>query len=88
MIGNKFRQLIVARQGQFRINQCGLVSLKGEIEVVYSPGKQKGVQNKNVTIVANTEPKQTILRIKAEVEEIPGAANATPAASSNITIGG
>ena len=61
---------------------------KGEIEVVYSPGKQKGVQNKNVTIVANTEPKQTILRIKAEVEEVPGAANATPAASSNITIGG
>lgn len=59
---------------------------KGEIEVVYSPGKQKGNQNKNVTIVANTEPKQTILRIKAEVEEIPGNAGA-PAATPNIQIG-
>jgi hypothetical protein len=43
---------------------------KGEIEVVYKPGKQKDLQNKNVTIVANTEPKQTILRIKANVEEV------------------
>lgn len=43
---------------------------KGEIEVVYKPGKQKDLQNKNVTIVANTEPQQTILRIKANVEEV------------------
>jgi len=43
---------------------------QGEIEVVYKPGKQKDLQNKNVTIVANTEPQQTILRIKANVEEI------------------
>lgn len=42
----------------------------GEIEVVYKPGKQKDLQNKNVTIIANTEPKQTILRIKANVEEV------------------
>ena len=40
----------------------------GEIEVVYSPGKQKGVQNKNVTITANTEPINTIINISANVE--------------------
>jgi hypothetical protein len=42
----------------------------GEIEVVYKPGKQKGVQNKTVTLVANTEPSSTILKIKADVQEI------------------
>lgn len=41
----------------------------GEIEVVYKPGKQKGVQNKTVTLVANTEPSNTILKIKADVQE-------------------
>ena len=41
----------------------------GEIEVEYSPGKQKGSQTKTVTITANTEPNQTILQIKANVEE-------------------
>lgn len=42
----------------------------GEIEVVYKPGKQKGSQQKTVTVTANTEPAQTMLYIKAEVEEI------------------
>lgn len=42
----------------------------GEINVVYKPGKQKGSQTKTVTITANTEPKQTKLFIKAEVEEV------------------
>lgn len=42
----------------------------GEIEVVYSPGKQKGQQQKTVTITANTEPKETRVQIKAEVEEV------------------
>lgn len=42
----------------------------GEIEVVYKPGKQKGNQQKTVTVTANTEPAQTILNIKAEVQEI------------------
>lgn len=42
----------------------------GEIEVVYSPGKQKGQQNKTVTIIANTEPRTTVLQIKANVEEV------------------
>ncbi len=42
----------------------------GEIEVVYKPGKQENAQNKTVTVVANTEPKETLLRIKANVEKI------------------
>lgn len=42
----------------------------GEIEVEYSPGKQKGSQSKTVTITANTTPAQTILQIKADVEEV------------------
>ncbi len=42
----------------------------GEIEVVYKPGKQKGSQNKTVTITANTEPKTTRLSISANVEEV------------------
>ncbi|RMG81259.1 MAG: DUF1573 domain-containing protein [Bacteroidetes bacterium] len=41
----------------------------GEIEVVYSPGKQKGLQNKTVTIFANTDPQTTLLKISANVEE-------------------
>jgi hypothetical protein len=42
----------------------------GEITVEYSPGKQVGSQSKTVTITANTEPKQTMLTISADVEEI------------------
>lgn len=40
---------------------------ESEIKVVYSPGEQKNQQTKTVTITANTEPKTTILRIKANV---------------------
>jgi len=43
---------------------------KGEIKVVYKPGKQKGNQTKTVTIVANTEPRETRLNITAQVEEV------------------
>lgn len=43
---------------------------QGEIKVMYKPGKQKGQQQKNVTITANTEPRQTVIYIEAEVEEI------------------
>ncbi len=46
---------------------------KGEIKVVYSPGQQKNLQTKTVTITANTEPATTVLRIKANVN--PGADN-------------
>jgi hypothetical protein len=40
----------------------------GEIEVVYSPGKQQGSQNKTITITANTNPISTTLNITANVE--------------------
>jgi hypothetical protein len=40
---------------------------ESEIHVVYKPGKQEGNQSKTVTITANTEPAQTMLRITAEV---------------------
>jgi hypothetical protein len=39
----------------------------GEIEVVYSPGKQQNQQAKTVTITANTTPETTVLKIKANV---------------------
>jgi hypothetical protein len=42
----------------------------GEIGVVYKPGKQKGQQNKNITITANTDPVQTIVKIKADVQVV------------------
>jgi hypothetical protein len=42
----------------------------GEIEVEYSPGKQQGLQNKTVTITANTNPPTTTLNISAEVQEV------------------
>lgn len=41
----------------------------GEIEVEYKPGKQENAQTKTVTIVANTEPRETVLRVKAFVEK-------------------
>ncbi|MDB9774758.1 DUF1573 domain-containing protein [Vicingaceae bacterium] len=45
----------------------------GEIEVVYSPGKQVNQQTKTVSITANTEPATTVLRVKANVTpgEVP-----------------
>jgi hypothetical protein len=46
----------------------------GEIEVVYSPGKQQNQQAKTVTITANTSPETTILKIKANV--LPGETSA------------
>ena len=41
-----------------------------EIKVVYKPGKQKGLQNKLVTVIANTEPKDARLSITANVHEV------------------
>jgi hypothetical protein len=43
----------------------------GEIEIIYKPGKQKNKQSKTITITANTEPTNTILKVKANV--IPAA---------------
>jgi len=42
----------------------------GEIKVKYSPGNQIGQQQKSVTIMANTVPGETVLNIKAVVEEV------------------
>ncbi len=50
----------------------------GEIEVVYKPGKQENAQQKTVTVVANTEPKETTLRIKAQVTPGTGSKDAAP----------
>ncbi|MCC6841049.1 MAG: DUF1573 domain-containing protein [Flavobacteriales bacterium] len=41
----------------------------GEIKIEYKPGKQEGMQNKTVTITANTEPAQTVLNITANVQK-------------------
>lgn len=50
----------------------------GEIEVEYSPGKQENAQQKTVKVVANTEPKETELRIKAFVTPGTGSKDAAP----------
>ncbi len=41
----------------------------GQIDVVYKPAKQKGNQTKTVTVSANTDPENTILKISANVNE-------------------
>ncbi len=42
----------------------------GDIEVEYKPGKQENAQTKTVTVIANTEPKETTLRITANVQKV------------------
>lgn len=59
----------------------------GEIEVVYKPGKQENAQTKTVTVIANTEPKETTLRIKAEVTPGTGNKDAAPAGDQTIQVG-
>jgi len=39
----------------------------GSIDVTFNSNHKKGHQNKTITIMANTEPNRTILRIKARV---------------------
>jgi Protein of unknown function (DUF1573) len=58
---------------------------KGEIEVEYSPGKQENAQSKTVKVVANTEPKETELRITAFVT--PGTGNPDAKGTETIQIG-
>ena len=41
----------------------------GELRIEYKPGMQEGQQNKTVTVTANTEPSQTVLRILADVQK-------------------
>lgn len=59
----------------------------GEIEVEYSPGKQENQQQKTVKVVANTEPKETELRIKAFVQPGTGSPSAGTDGSQTITVG-
>lgn len=59
----------------------------GEIEVEYSPGKQENQQQKSVKVVANTEPKETELRIKAFVQPGTGDPNAVGEKPQTISIG-
>ena len=40
---------------------------KGTIDVTFDSTHKRGFQNKSVTILANTQPNRTILRIKANV---------------------
>lgn len=39
----------------------------GEVEVTFDTNRRKGIQNKTITVLANTEPNKTLLRIKANV---------------------
>ena len=41
-----------------------------EINIVYKPGKQEGMQSKTITVTANTEPSQTVLNITADVQVV------------------
>jgi hypothetical protein len=56
----------------------------GEIKVVYKPNGQSGAQQKTVTVTANTEPNQTVLRIKADVTPDPNAPAPAAAAGSPV----
>lgn len=60
---------------------------KGDIEVEYSPGKQENQQQKTVKVVANTEPKETELRISAFVQPGTGDPNAKGEEMQTISIG-
>ena len=40
-----------------------------EIQIVYKPGQQKNQQTKSITVTANTEPDDTILKVSANVIE-------------------
>lgn len=47
------------------------VGEKGEIKVKFNSRKKPGIQNKTVTITANTYPKQKRIKIKANVNKAP-----------------
>ena len=50
----------------------------GEIDVVFDSKGKKGKQSKRVTITANTDPTQTFLTIKGEVNAPEGTATPQP----------
>ncbi len=41
---------------------------EGEISVTFDSTHKRGMQNKSITILANTQPNRTVLRIKANVK--------------------
>jgi hypothetical protein len=43
---------------------------EGQLEVKYNSSGKSGVISKTVTVLANTEPKETVLEIKANVKSI------------------
>ena len=45
---------------------------KGTIKVAFNSNGKRGFQNKNISVVANTQPNTTVIRIKAQVVN-PGA---------------
>lgn len=40
---------------------------EGKIEITFDSGHQKGIQNKTITVLTNTKPPSTTLRIKAQI---------------------
>jgi hypothetical protein len=40
---------------------------EGKIEITFDSNNQKGIQNKTITVLTNTKPQSTTLRIKAQV---------------------
>ena len=50
----------------------------GEVTVVFDSKNKKGPRNQKVTLTANTDPPQTFIYLKGEVEPDPNAAAAQP----------
>ena len=40
---------------------------EGKIEITFDSGHQRGIQNKTITVLTNTKPSSTVLRIKAQI---------------------
>ncbi len=61
-----------------------------EIKVVYSPGKQENQQHKEVTLVANTDPSSTVLKISAFVKPGTGSPDVKqiPNDGTPVSLGG
>jgi hypothetical protein len=51
---------------------------KGEIKVVYKPNGQSGIQTKQVTVTANTNPANSILTITGDIQADPNAPKPQP----------
>ncbi len=56
---------------------------KGEIKVVYKPNGQSGLQTKQVTVTANTNPANTILTITGDIQADPNAPAPQPISAAD-----